>query len=212
MKIFTKILLFVIFISVCMEKNLYASEKIKIGLLIPLTGKNAYVGNSIIKSIKMAVNKINNGNIEIFPKDTKNNPASTLQAAKELNEQGVKIVIGPIFNKNLIYLDELKEMTFISLTNKTMKNPQNVISAGVNSLSQINAIIKFQKLKKLKKTIFLVPDSHYEDEIKKTIKETNIKIKKLHVYKSDPTKLTKQIEKITKYKARLLDLKREIRN
>ncbi|MDA9233919.1 ABC transporter substrate-binding protein [Candidatus Pelagibacter sp.] len=211
MKIFTKILLFVIFISVCMEKNLYASEKIKIGLLIPLTGKNAYVGNSIIKSIKMAVNKINNGNIEIFPKDTKNNPASTLQAAKELNEQGVKIVIGPIFNKNLIYLDELKEMTFISLTNKTMKNPQNVISAGVNSLSQINAIIKFQKLKKLKKTIFLVPDSHYEDEIKKTIKETNIKIKKLHVYKSDPTKLTKQIEKITKYKARQLDLKREIK-
>ena len=71
----------------------------------------------------MAVNKINNGNIEIFPKDTKNNPASTLQAAKELNEQGIKIVIGPIFNKNLIYLDELKEMTFISLTNKTMKNP-----------------------------------------------------------------------------------------
>ena len=211
MKIFTKILLFVIFISVCMEKNLYASEKIKIGLLIPLTGKNAYVGNSIIKSIKMAVNKINNGNIEIFPKDTKNNPASTLQAAKELNEQGIKIVIGPIFNKNLIYLDELKEMTFISLTNKTMKNPQNVISAGVNSLSQINAIIKFQKLKKLKKTIFLVPDSHYEDEIKKTIKETNIKIKKLHVYKSDPTKLTKQIEKITKYKARQLDLKREIK-
>ena len=211
MKIFTKILLFVIFISVCMEKNLYASEKIKIGLLIPLTGKNAYVGNSIIKSIKMAVNKINNGNIEIFPKDTKNNPASTLQAAKELNEQGVKIVIGPIFNKNLIYLDELKEMTFISLTNKTMKNPQNVISAGVNSLSQINAIIKFQKLKKLKKTIFLVPDSHYEDEIKKTIKETNIKIKKLHVYKSDPTKLTKQIEKITKYKARQLDLNREIK-
>ena len=211
MKIFTKILLFVIFISVCMEKNLYASEKIKIGLLIPLTGKNAYVGNSIIKSIKMAVNKINNGNIEIFPKDTKNNPASTLQAAKELNEQGIKIVIGPIFNKNLIYLDELKEMTFISLTNKTMKNPQNVISAGVNSLSQINAIIKFQKLKKLKKTIFLVPDSHYEDEIKKTIKETNIKIKKLHVYKSDPTKLTKQIEKITKYKARQLDLNREIK-
>ena len=153
MKIFTNIIFFIIFVSVCAEQHLGASEKIKIGLLVPLSGKNAYVGNSIIKSVKLAINKINNDQIEIFPKDTKNDPSITLKAAKDLNEQGVKIVIGPVFNKNLIYLDELKDMTFISLTNKTLEIPKNVISAGINSLSQINAIIKFQELEGLKKTI-----------------------------------------------------------
>ena len=198
MKIFTKIIFFAFFVLICVEQQLSASEKIKIGLLVPLSGKNAYVGNSIIKSVKLAINKINNSKIEIIPKDTKNDPTIALQAAKNLNAQGVKIVIGPIFNKNLIYLDELQDMTFISLTNKTLEIPKNVISAGINSLSQINAIIKFQKLTKLTKTIFLIPESDYADEIKRTINETKIKIKKLYVYDSEPTKLTSQIEKITK--------------
>ncbi len=211
MKIFSKIILFILTISFCIEQNLAASEKIKIGLLVPLSGKNAYVGHSIVKSVKLAINKINNDNIEIFPKDTENDPSMTLKVAKDLNKLGVKIVIGPIFNKNLVYLDELKEMTFISLTNKTLNIPKNVISAGINSLSQMNAIIKFQKFKELKKTIFLIPDSHYKDEIKTATKESKAKIKKTYVYDSDPTKLTKQIEKITKYKARQLDLEREIR-
>ena len=114
MKIFTKIIFFAFFVLTCVEQQLNASEKIKIGLLVPLSGKNAYVGNSIIKSVKLAINKINNSKIEIIPKDTKNDPTITLQAAKKLNAQGVKIVIGPIFNKNLIYLDELQDMIFIS--------------------------------------------------------------------------------------------------
>ena len=211
MKIFNNIIFFILFVSVCTEQHLSASEKIKIGLLVPLTGKNAYVGNSIIKSVKLAINKINSDQIEIFPKDTKNDPAITLKAAKDLKEQGVKIVIGPVFNKNLVYLDELQDMTFISLTNKTLEIPKNVISAGINSLSQINAIIKFQKLEGLKKTIFLIPESHYEDEIRNSIKKAKIKIKNIHIYQSDATKLTKQIEKITKYKTRQLDLEREIK-
>ena len=210
MKIFTKIIFFTIFISICTGQLLYASEKIKIGLLVPLSGKDAYIGDSIIKSVKLAINKIDSNQIEIFPKDTKNDPTTTLKAAKDLNEQGIKIVIGPIYNKNLIYLEELKDMTFISLTNKTLKIPKNVISAGINSLSQINAIIKFQELKMLEKTIFLIPDSHYEDEIKKSIKDKKVKLEKIYIYNSEPTKLTKQIEKITQYKARQLNLKYEI--
>ncbi len=42
-----------------------------------------------------------------------------------MEQQGVKIIIGPVFNKNLIYLEELKEIIFLSLTNKVIKNPKN---------------------------------------------------------------------------------------
>ena len=154
MKIFTNIIFFIIFVSVCTNQHLSASEKIKIGLLVPLSGENADVGNSIVKSVKLAISKINNDQVEIFPRDTENNPATTLKVAKDLNDMGIKIVIGPIFNKNLIYLDELKDMTFLSLTNKTLEIPKNVISVGINSLSQISAIIKFQELVGLKKNNF----------------------------------------------------------
>ena len=58
-------------------------------------------------------------------------------------------------NYNLQRLDELKDMTFISLTNKVYGNPSNVISAGVNATSQLNTIKKFVELNKLNKTPFI---------------------------------------------------------
>ena len=101
MKISLKIIILLIFIYPIYLQKLYAEEKIKIGLLVPLSGKQSDIGKSIMKSVSLAINKIDNPNIEILPKDTKNNPLKTLKAAKELKLEGVKIVIGPIFNKIL---------------------------------------------------------------------------------------------------------------
>ena len=54
-------------------RYVHASDKIKIGLLVPLTGKNSEIGQSIVKSTRLAINKINNLTIEIVPKDTQSN-------------------------------------------------------------------------------------------------------------------------------------------
>ena len=187
-----------------------ADTKIKIGLLVPLTGKNSEIGQSIIKSTRLAVNKINNSSIEIIPRDTKSNPADTLRAARELGELGIEIIIGPVFNKNQAYLDELKEITFISLTNKGGNKSKNIINAGINATSQLNTIKKFLKLNEIKKTIFLTPDLEYKSEIEKAIDNSKIKILGNYIYKTDPTKLTNQIEKITNYKRRKQNLEDEI--
>ena len=132
MKNFTKIILFLSLTFLIHLEKVEANEKIKIGLLVPLTGKDSMIGQSILKSTRLAINKINNHNIEIIPKDTKSDPAVTLNSAKELSEMGIKIVIGPVFNSNLTYLNELKEITFLSLTNKNNNNSDNIINAGIN--------------------------------------------------------------------------------
>jgi hypothetical protein len=109
-----------------------------------------------------------------------------------------------------MYLDEIQDVIFLSLTNKTNDLPKNVISSGVNSLSQLNAIKDFLELSEVKKTIFLTPDLDYKNEIKKAIKQSKIKIFKQYTYETEPTKLTKQIEKITNYDVRKQNLADEI--
>ena len=185
-------------------------EKIKIGLLVPMTGLNKDLGQSIIKAVRLAVKDIDSNLIEVIPKDTATRPNQTLKSAFELKEMGVKIVIGPIFHESLAYLDEMKDLTFLSLTNKNLKLPKNVISAGINSTSQLNAIKKFIKKNNIKKTIFLTPIQDYEFEVKKGIKNSKIKIYKNYDYNTDPTKLTEQIEEITNYKIRKKNLEDEI--
>ena len=186
-------------------------EKIKIGLLVPITGDNKDLGQLIIKSTRMALNDIKSNKIEIYPKDTNSNPNKTLQSALQLKEMGVKIVIGPIFYKNLESLNNVEDMTFLSLTNKTENLPKNVVSSGVNATSQLNAIKKFLESNDFKKTIFLTPKFDFETEVKKSIKESKIKISKHYIYDKEPTKLTAQIEKITNYKIRKQNLADEVK-
>ena len=207
----TKII-FITFISLVLLffKTVEASEKIKIGLLVPMTGKNKDLGQSIIKAVSMAVKDIDSDLIEIIPKDTATKPNQTLKSAFELREMGVKIVIGPIFYESITYLDEMKDLTFLSLTNKTLDLPKNVISAGINSTSQFNTIKKFLEKNNIQRTIFLTPIQNFEFEIKRGIKNSKIKIFKDYVYNSDPTKLTSQIEEITNYKIRKQNLEDEI--
>ena len=211
MKKIIKILLLITLKFLIIFFPLTADEtKIKVGLLAPLSGENAEIGKQIIKSVRMALKDINSNSIEIYPRDTKSDPDQTLISAKELEQIGVKLVIGPIFYKNLLYLNEINNIIFLSQTNKTLDLPKNVISTGINSTSQINTIKKFIETNEIKKTIFLIPNSNYDLEIRKGIKNSKIKISKQHFYDIDPTKLTKQIEKITNYEIRKQNLFDEI--
>jgi ABC-type branched-subunit amino acid transport system substrate-binding protein len=208
-KIIKIILLLTIVFSINLG-NIKANEKIRIGLLAPLTGKNSEIGQSIIRSVRLAINKIDNPSIEIFPRDTKSNPEITLEAAKELANAGVKIIIGPVFNESLMNLNKLDKITFLSLTNKNENFSKNIINAGINATSQLNAIKKFIELNKINKTIFLTPDVIFKNEIEKAIYDSRIKILENYIYSTDPTILTKQIEKITRYKIRKQNLEDEI--
>ena len=192
------------------SQNVYSAEKIKIGLIVPLSGEYKLIGKSIVRSVRLAVNKINDHKIEIIPRDTKSNPEETLRVSQELRNLGIKIIIGPVFNENVKYLNQINEVTFLSFTNKIYGNPKNVISSGVNAISQINTIKKFQKKFGLERSVFLIPNSDYKNEIEEAIKSTKIKLKEKFIYDIDPTLLTSQIENLTRYKIRKQNLKDEI--
>ena len=206
---FLKILFFVLLV---LKTTISYSDdtKIKIGVLAPLSGENKDLGQQIINSIRMALIDIDDNSIEIYPKDTKSDPNITLRSALELEKMGINLVIGPIFHENLIFLKDVENITFLSLTNKTIDLSKNIISAGINSTSQLKTIKKFLELNEIKKTILLIPDLSYDLEIKKGIKNSKLRFFREYYYNIEPTKLTKQIEKITNYDKRKQNLFDEI--
>ena len=209
MNIFFKIFCFLFFLLKT-TSSFSEDTKIKIGVLAPLSGENSALGQQIVSSIRMALIDINDDKIEIYPKDTKSDPNIALSSALELEKLGITLVIGPVFYDNLLHLHEVESITFLSLTNKTLDLPKNVISSGINSTSQLNTIRKFLELNEIKKTIFLIPNLNYDLEIKKGIKDSKLKSFKKYDYDIEPTKLTKQIEKITNYEVRKQNLLDEI--
>ena len=201
----------IIFFLIIFPKVAKGNNEIKIGLLAPFSGEYEDIGKSVFSSARMALNKINDENINILPRDTKGKNKETLLQVEKLYVEGVRIFIGPVFNMNLKGLEKFKDAYFLSFTNKVLNNPKNVISAGINARSQFNAIKKYQKMNNLEETLILIPKKNYKEEIETAIKETKIKVKKVFYYDTEPTKLTKQIEKVTRYQIRKQNLKDEIK-
>ena len=205
-------LIFFVFIVFIFTSKLFASEeKIKIGLLLPLIGQNQEIGKSVLRSVNLAINKIDDPILEIYPKNNFDNPDDNIKATQELYNQGVRIFIGPIFDKNIKNLEKFNDAIFITFSNKNKTIQKNLIYAGVNATSQMATIKKFLEDNDIKKTICLIPETDFKEEIKKGISQTKINLKKVFYYDTEPTEITKRIEKITRYDVRKQNLLDEIK-
>ena len=193
------------------ENNLGNEKILRVGVLLPLSGEFQGIGESFLKAIQLALYDISNENIKIYPKDTKGNALNTYQSAKEFEKEGIEIVIGPIFYKNLERLDEISKITFISLTNKTKKIPKNTIAFGINIESQIEALKNYFDKIKVSKTLLLSPKSDFIYQSKSVAEKDVLKFYRTYSYNTDPKKITGEIEKITKYRERKKDLERRIK-
>ena len=63
--LFKYFLIIIFYFTSILSVQLSAQENLKIGLLIPMTGENEKIGQLIIKAVKLAINDIDNNNIEI---------------------------------------------------------------------------------------------------------------------------------------------------
>ena len=161
-------LIFFVLIVFIFTSTLFASEeKIKVGLLLPLNGQNQEIGKSVLRSVNLAINKINDPILEIYPKNNFDNPDDNIKAAQELYNQGVRIFIGPIFNKNIKNLEKFNDAIFITFSNKNKSAQKNLIYAGVNATSQMATIKKFLEDNDIKKTICLIPEAISKKKLKK---------------------------------------------
>ena len=195
-----------------LDKNNLKNEKIlKVGVLLPLSGKFQDIGESFLKAIQLALYDISNENIKIYPKDSKGNALDAYLSAKEFEKQGINVVIGPIFYESLERLDKINNITFISLTNKTQRIPKNTIAFGINLDSQIDALKKYFNEIKVSKTLLLFPKSKFISQSKTVAEKDVLKFYRTYSYDTNPKKITGEIKKITKYNERKKDLERRIK-
>ena len=183
------------------------SEKLKIGLLAPFSGEYENLGNSLLLSSQLALNEIGDKNIIIVPRDSGSDDKKKLnESIKDLINQDIKIIVGPIQSNYFNELEKYKNTIFISLSNKYPEIRSNVISIGISLESQLNILEKFIKKEKRKKTLILFPNNNYAEFVENKIKDLKIKNFKVFKYSPDPKILTGEIQNLTNYTQRKRNL------
>ena len=69
----SKFFLLIIYILFIFNTNLFSNEKnkiLKVGLLAPLSGPYSGIGNSLLYSLQLALEEINDKNVIIVPRDS----------------------------------------------------------------------------------------------------------------------------------------------
>ena len=69
--------------------------------MAPFSGEYKDIGQSIMLSLQLALDEINDDKIKIFPRDSGfNNPKKLIQSIESLKDENIKIVIGPISHED----------------------------------------------------------------------------------------------------------------
>ena len=71
-------------------------EKAMLGLLLPLSGPNASLGQGMLDAAQMALFDIKGGRVALLPRDTHGTAEGAAAAAREALDQGAHLLIGPL--------------------------------------------------------------------------------------------------------------------
>jgi len=211
-----KFILSLIYILIFFNSNLLSEENnkiLKVGLLAPLSGPYSQLGNSLLYSLQLALEEINDKNIFIVPRDSGfNNKEKLNKAIQDIKSQGIKIIIGPITYKEFDIANKYDDLIFISPSNINPEFTKNIISVGVSLESQLLALTNFIQKQKRNKTIIMYPNNEYSELIETKIKKLNLDNFKKFIYSSNPEILTGEIEILTNYsqRKRSLELRKKM--
>ncbi len=198
------------YIVLFFNSNLYGDQNnqtLKVGLLAPLTGEYKDLGNSLLYSLQLALEEINDKNVIIIPRDSGfQNKKKLISAIQDIKSSGANVIIGPVSNKFFGELKKFKDIVFISPSNIKPEFSDNIISIGVSLESQLMSIKNFIKKQKKNKTIIMFPNNQYADLIEKKLKKFDLDNSKIFKYTPDPQVLTGEIEKLTNYSQRKKNL------
>ena len=206
----SKFLLLLFYILFVFNSNLLSDEHnktLKVGLLAPLSGPHSEIGNSLLNSLLLALEEINDKNVTIIPRDSGfNNKEKIDSALDELRSLGVKIIIGPSTHEEFDQVKKYSDLIFISPSNIKPEFSDNVISIGVSLESQLVALTEFIKKQEKTKTIIMYPKNHYLELIEKKLEKLNLKNIQTFAYSPNPEILTGEIEILTNYTQRKKNL------
>jgi len=145
--------------------NLRDNENtIKIGVLLPLSGKNSEIGNMILNALELAIFQNKDSSIELVIKDTQSESNLSKKAFQKLLESKINFIIGPLYSKTLTSINnqvKSSQINIFALSNNKSLAKKGVWIFGVDPKEQTERILDYALEKGLTKTAALLPKNSY---------------------------------------------------
>ncbi len=187
------------------EKKNNFNNKIKIGVMLPLSGEHSEIGNLILNAMEMAIFQNAESKLEFHVKDTEAKPDKAKEVLSELIDEGINIVIGPLFSKTLAALQAQvtsNNISVFALTNNINLKNKGIWIFGVDPQAQTEKVLQYALDKGSKNIAALLPQNAYGlllfDAISNFTEENLLQIKKIEFYNFSIDNQQKIAQKLSK--------------
>jgi|LauGreSBDMM110SN_4_FD.fasta_scaffold13300_3 ABC-type branched-subunit amino acid transport system substrate-binding protein len=145
-------------------------QKIKVGLFLPFSGKNKELGWNLFNAATLSLfDNDENNNIELVLIDSGDSANEATKAFKEILNQEIKIVIGPVFSPLVEAIEkDVKEnnIVVISLSNNQKligktTNKSGIFLAGIMPENQIEKIVSYAVNQDKSSFSIIAPNNQY---------------------------------------------------
>jgi ABC-type branched-subunit amino acid transport system substrate-binding protein len=136
----------------------------KVGLLLPLTGASAPLGQAMLNAAEMALFDTADNGVQLLPRDTQGTAQAAANAANDVIAQGAKLIIGPLLAAEVQAVKPIAaaaHVPVLAFSNANQYAGNGVFLLGFQPGQEIARVVAFAKAKGFSRFAMLAPQSAY---------------------------------------------------
>lgn len=137
---------------------------VKVALLVPLSGKNASLGQAMLQAAQLALFDMEYDRIELVPQDTKGTPDGAATAAQLALADGAQLILGPIFAteaRAVAPIAQQRNVNVISFSTDWTLAQGNTFVMGFLPFTQVERIVQYAASQRLQRIGIIAPENEY---------------------------------------------------
>ena len=202
------------------------ATKVKVGLLVPLSGRHQAVGEGLLNAAQLALFDVGGDHFELVPRDTKGTPAGAQAAARSALQDGADLIIGPLLSDSVRAIKPItarQNTPVIAFSTDWRVAGGNVYVMGFLPYAQVARITNYALSEGKQNLAMIAPKNDYTAQVERTLSYTlsrsNRSLVKRELYsplQNDTQAIVenfveypRRVEEMTEEKARLEELEDE---
>lgn len=192
---------------------------VKVGLLLPLSGSRAEVGQSILNAAQLALFDLAGERFTLVVRDTGGTPEGAAAAAQSVLDAEVSLILGPLFStsveavKPLLAEQDLPLITFSN--NNEIADPRTFVM-GVTPRTQVDRIIDHAVGQGLRSFAVLAPESPYGNSVVRSLQEAvfrnGVELSRVVFFDPGSPDISAEVRSLADYDQRAAALKAQRRS
>ncbi|GAB4225560.1 MAG: penicillin-binding protein activator [Kiloniellaceae bacterium] len=182
---------------------------VKVGLLLPLSGARADVGQAILNAAQLALFDLAGDRFALVVRDTHGTPEGAAAAAEAVLAEEVSLVLGPLFSTSAEAVKPIAEaaaVPMITFSNNTaIAGPESFVM-GVTPRTQVDRVVDYAISQGLTRFAVLAPESAYGNAVVGALQEAvfrnGVELSRVVYYDPQATDVSAEVQVLADFNRR----------